>query len=298
MPGPGDRDHHNVVRKQFVMICVGMLVDSVAPLIGTKLQCLVLIKSIVIVTTWSSRNIWWSKYPNKIYRPSWLTKSYSVRPAAEQVMLRWVGHKFWEIFCTNNCFIFRETACLTFVKQNLDNEIHFFVSSPFALRHTKQQQMVSSFASWRFLYLFFYKFYLNTTVENMNILWIDLTNNKAGTASLWHFNWKSMWHLAQLSVPHHLFFPRCHLRPLRVMYDHQMTRDTCLLSPSSVFRPPTLSSIISCRYLTSWTLSNSPPPLTDAWCLNSCQFGKFSIDERVAWVFTSNLIFNEMTNKK
>ena len=52
MPGPGDRDHHNVVRKQSVMICVGMLVDSsVAPLIGTKLQCLVLIKSIVIVTT-------------------------------------------------------------------------------------------------------------------------------------------------------------------------------------------------------------------------------------------------------
>ena len=180
MSGPCDRDHHNVVRKQFVMICVGMLVDSVAPLIGTKLQCLVLIKSIVIVTTWSSRNIWWSKYPNKIYRPSWLTKSYSVRPAAKQVMLRWVGHKFWEIFCTNNCFIFRETACLTFVKQNLDNEIHFFVSSPFALRHTKQQQMVFSFASWRFLYLFFYKFYLNTTVENMNIRWIDLTNNKAG----------------------------------------------------------------------------------------------------------------------
>ena len=94
-------------------------------------------------------------------------------------MLRWVGHKFWEIFCTNNCFIFRETACLTFVKQNLDNEIHFFVSSPFALRHTKQQQMVFSFASWRFLYLFFYKFYLNTTVENLNIRWIDLTNNKA-----------------------------------------------------------------------------------------------------------------------
>ena len=53
-----------------------------------------------------------------------------------------------------------------------------------------------------------------------------------------------------------------------------------------------VSSIISCRYLTSWTLSDSPPPLTDAWCLNSCQFGKFSIDERVAWVFTSNLIFN------
>ena len=51
MSAPGDRDHHNVVRKQFVMICVGMLVDSVAPLIGTKLQCLVLIKSIVIVTT-------------------------------------------------------------------------------------------------------------------------------------------------------------------------------------------------------------------------------------------------------
>ena len=111
--------------------------------------------------------------------------------------------------------------------------------------------------------------------------------------SLWHFNWKSMWHLSQLSVPHHLFYPRCHLRPLRVMYDHQMTRDTCLLSPSSsVSRPPTLSSIISRRYLTSWTLSNSPPPLSDAWCLNSCQFGKFSIDERVAWVFTSNLIFN------
>ena len=112
-------------------------------------------------------------------------------------MLRWVRHKFREIFCTNNCFIFRETACLTFVRQNLDNENHFFVSSPFALRHTKQQQMVFSFESWRFLYLFFYKFYLNTTVENMSILWIDLTNNK-GT-SLVTFNWKSMSHLAPLS---------------------------------------------------------------------------------------------------
>ena len=57
--------------------------------------------------------------------------------------------------------------------------------------------MVFSFESWRFLYLFFYKFYLNTTVENMSILWIDLTNNK-GT-SLVTFNWKSMSHLAPLS---------------------------------------------------------------------------------------------------
>ena len=103
--------------------------------------------------------------------------------AVKQVMVRWLRHKFREIFCTNNCFIFRETACLTFVKQNLDNENHFFVSSPSALRHTKQQQMVFSFESWRFLYLFFSKVYLNTTVENMNILRIDLTTNK-GTSPL------------------------------------------------------------------------------------------------------------------
>ena len=76
MRGPADDPDHRyvcmwlqVVRKQFVMICVGMLLDIVAPLIGTKLQCLVLIKSIVIVTTWSSRNIWWSKHLNKIYGP-------------------------------------------------------------------------------------------------------------------------------------------------------------------------------------------------------------------------------------
>ena len=118
-----------------------------------------------------------SKHLNKI-QDSQKTQSYSYKLAAKQVMVRWLRHKFREIFCTNNCFIFRETACLTFVKQNLDNENHFFVSSLSALRHTKQQQMVFSFESWRFLYLFFSKVYLNTTVENMNILWIDLTTNK------------------------------------------------------------------------------------------------------------------------
>ena len=212
-------------------------------------------------------------------------------------MLRWVGHKFWEIFYTNNCFIFPETACLTFVKQNLDNEIHFFVSSPFALRHTKQQQMVFSFASWRFLYLFFYKFYLNTTVENMNIRWIDLTNNKAGGTGPCDILTGNRCHICPsvVSPSPPLLSPMSPPTPEGNVWSSDDTWHVPPLHspPQSSDHPHSqVSSIISCRYLTSWTLSDSPPPLTDAWCLNSCQFGKFSIDERVAWVFTSNLIFN------
>ena len=180
-------------------------------------------------------------------------------------MVRWLRHKFREIFCTNNCFIFRETACLTFVKQNLDNENHFFVSSPFALRHTKQQQMVFSFESWRFLYLFFYKFYLNTTVENMSILWIDLTNNKrTSLVSLWHLtgNRCHIWPSCQVSPP----LP-CHLRPLRVMYDHQMTRDTWPI-PRSVSRPPTLSDLKHHRSILDFLNPLRLPSAPD-WCMMS-----------------------------
>ena len=105
--------------------------------------------------------------------------------------------------------------------------------------------------------------------------------------ALWHLtgNRCHIWPSCQVSPP----LP-CHLRPLRVMYDHQMTRG---LSPA-LYRDHPHSQIWSIieAYLTSWTHFVSPPPLTDAWCLNSCQFGKFSIDDRVAWVFTSNLIFN------
>ena len=81
----------------------GML-DCVAPLIGTKLQCLVLIKSIVIVTSWSSRNIWWSKTDRAL--------TY-IQSAG---MLRGVRHKFREIFCTNDCFIFPENSLSYFCK--------------------------------------------------------------------------------------------------------------------------------------------------------------------------------------
>ena len=86
------------------------------------------------------------------------------------------------------------------------------------------------------------------------------------------------------------FVPSSHPRPLRVMYDDQLTRATWP-SPSPDHPHSQDSSIITA----TWLPEPSPSPLrllTDAWCLNSCQFGKFSIDERVAWVFTSNLIFN------
>ena len=42
---------------------------------------------------------------------------------------------------------FQKIACLTSVKQNLDNESHFFVSRLLALLHTKHQQMVLSLES-------------------------------------------------------------------------------------------------------------------------------------------------------
>ena len=71
--------------------------------------------------------------------------------------------------------------------------------------------------------------------------------------------------------------------------------DTCHVAPLPSHSPDHPHSQDSSIIAATWLPEPSPSPLrllTDAWCLNSCQFGKFSIDDQVAWVFTSNLIFN------
>ena len=135
----------------------GML-DCVAPLIGTKLQCLVLIKSIVIVTSWSSRNIWWSKTDRALTH---------IQSAG---MLRGVRHKFRELFCTNDCFIFPENSLSYFCKTKPRQWKPFLcVASPC---FTKHKAPANGFES-RILTVSLsplFTFYLNTTAENIRIL--------------------------------------------------------------------------------------------------------------------------------